>query len=59
MDSKLRRMTILASMAVILLAAMLVLYVNRERGERPARRMGTTFIVPILRIFLYFSYISV
>ncbi len=36
MDSKLRRMTILASMAVILLAAMLVLYVNRERGERPA-----------------------
>ena len=30
MDSKLRRMAILASMAVILLVSMLVLYTNRE-----------------------------
>ena len=30
MDSKLRKMAILASMAVILLVALLVMYVNRE-----------------------------
>ena len=31
MDSKLRKMAILASMAVILLVALLVMYVNREQ----------------------------
>ena len=31
MDSKLRKMAILASMAVILLVALLVMYVNRDR----------------------------
>lgn len=34
MDSKLRKMTILSSMAVILLVALLVVYVNRETGNR-------------------------
>lgn len=36
MDSKLRRMTILSSMAVILLVAILVLYTNREEAVTPA-----------------------
>ena len=40
MDSKLRKMAILASMAVILLVALLVVYVNREQftaaSARPA-----------------------
>ena len=31
MDSKLRKMAILSSMAVILLVALLVMYVNREQ----------------------------
>ena len=31
MDSKLRKMAILASMAVVLLVALLVMYVNREQ----------------------------
>lgn len=34
MDSKLRKMTILSSMAVILLVALLVVYANRETGNR-------------------------
>lgn len=34
MDSKLRKMTILSSLAVILLVALLVVYVNRETGNR-------------------------
>lgn len=34
MDSKLRRMTILSSMAFILLVAILVLYTNREEGTK-------------------------
>ena len=41
MDSKLRKMAILASMAVILLVALLVMYVNREQftaASGPARR---------------------
>ena len=33
MDSKLRRMTILSSMAVILLAVLLVFYVNDNRRK--------------------------
>ena len=35
MDSKLRKMAILASMAVILLVALLVMYVNREQFTAP------------------------
>ena len=43
MDSKLRKMAILASMAVILLVALAVMYVNREQvfrqlPDRPAVR---------------------
>ena len=33
MDSKLRRMAIMASMAVILLVSLLVLYINRPPGQ--------------------------
>ena len=33
MDSKLRRMAILSSMAVILLVSALVLYLNKEEGK--------------------------
>lgn len=37
MDSKLRRMTILSSLAAIVLVALLVFYTNREKGpQRPA-----------------------
>ena len=35
MDSKLRKMTILSSMAVILLVALLVLYINRDNNAKP------------------------
>ncbi|MCM1191810.1 MAG: hypothetical protein NC123_10100 [Butyrivibrio sp.] len=43
MDSKLRKMTILCSMAVILLVALLVLYTNRDRGSaRPAPQPEST-----------------
>ena len=39
MDSKLRKMTILSSMAVILLVALLVFYTNRDGGpKQPAPR---------------------
>ena len=38
MDSKLRKMAILASMAVILLVALLVMYVNREQFTVHLRR---------------------
>ncbi|MCM1056988.1 MAG: glycoside hydrolase family 25 protein [Firmicutes bacterium] len=43
MDSKLRKLTILSSMAIILLVALLVLYTNRDRGTgRPAPQPGST-----------------
>ena len=37
MDSKLRRMAILSSMAVILLVSLLVLYINRPSGNRASQ----------------------
>lgn len=48
MDSKLRKMTILSSMAVILLVALLVVYVNREMGNRnhPHRQESTQASLP-------------
>ena len=46
MDSKLRKMAIMASMAVILLVALLVMYVNREQlastsGQAGVQNAGT------------------
>ena len=54
MDSKLRKMAILASMAVILLVALLVMYVNREQftaasGPHPALRMPERVTVHLRR----------
>lgn len=48
MDSKLRKMTILSSMAVILLVALLVVYVNRETGNRnhPHQKESTQNSLP-------------
>lgn len=48
MDSKLRKMTILSSMAVILLVALLVVYVNREAGNRnhPHQQESTQTSLP-------------
>lgn len=48
MDSKLRKMTILSSMAVILLVALLVVYVNRETGNRnhPHQQESTQTSLP-------------
>ena len=53
MDSKLRKMAILASMAVILLVALLVMYVNREQftaaSGPPAFRMPERVTVHLRR----------
>ena len=55
MDSKLRKMAILASMAVILLVALLVMYVNREQftalpdRRHPALRMPERVTVHLRR----------
>ena len=52
MDSKLRKMAILASMAVILLVALLVMYVNREQftaASGPALRMPERVTVHLRR----------
>ena len=42
MDSKLRKMAILASMAVILLVALFVMYVNREQFTNTPGQTGST-----------------
>lgn len=45
MDSKLRRMAIMASMAVILLVSVLVIYMNSEK-DKPVSRPGNVVDIP-------------